>query len=102
VKTLLKTLLTVVALSVLVAVLSGSAQAHDPYYDPYDPYVADVPSYDPYYRLHLIHYQLYPKSYPTVVYPYYVRRAPVVVVTPPLVAVPAREFRTRPLKARVR
>jgi hypothetical protein len=105
-----KILLLAVALLALAAILSGTAQAYDPYYDPnyYDPYNPNVgvdyaAPYDPYYELHLIHYQLYLRSYPYP-YPYYVVPLPVFPVrTPPVVVAPSRTVRTvQPVRARGR
>jgi hypothetical protein len=101
-----KRVLLAVAVAGLLAVFSGRAQASEPYY--YDPYtleapVPPAPYYDPYYQLHVIHYQLYLRSYPTVVYPYYVRRVPVVVAAPPVVVLPAGVLKAAtPVRSRVR
>jgi len=101
-----KRLLLSIAVAGLVTAFSGTAQASDGYY--YDPYSIEAPVppalyYDPYYQLHLIHYQLYLRSYSTVVYPYYVRRVPVVVVAPPVVPVPAGALKAaNPARGRVR
>jgi hypothetical protein len=87
-----KKLLLAIAMLSLVTVFSGTARAYDPYYyESYDPYSVEVQSYDPYYELHQIHYQLYLRSYPTVIYPYYyvVRPAPFFVGAPAVFTAPA-------------
>jgi hypothetical protein len=101
-----KTLLLAIVLLALAAILSGTARAYDPYYDPnyYDPAGSDyAASYDPYYELHLIHYQLYLRSYPYP-YPYYVVPVPVFSIrTPPVVVGPSRATRPlQPVRARGR
>jgi hypothetical protein len=79
-----------IAILTVLMIYSGTARAYDPYaYASYDAYPVEAPSYDPYYELHQIHYQLYLRSYPTVVYPYYViRPVPVFVGAPPVVVAP--------------
>ncbi|MBI4490344.1 MAG: hypothetical protein HY694_14775 [Deltaproteobacteria bacterium] len=42
------------------------AQAYDGYY--YEPYLHHIQPLDPYYELHLIHYQLYRQPYPPSFY----------------------------------
>jgi hypothetical protein len=85
-----KKLLLAIAMLSLVTVFSGTARAYDSYYyESYDPYAVEVQPYDPYYELHQIHYQLYLRSYPTVVYPYYVRPVRVFVGAPTFVTAPA-------------
>jgi hypothetical protein len=99
-----KKLLLAIAMLSLVTVFSGTARAYYPYYyESYDPYIVEVQSYDPYYELHQIHYQLYLRSYPTVVYPYYVRPVRVFVGAPVVVTTPAlREVRGPQPARRVR
>ena len=62
----MKIILLALLAASLLFIHAKAAQAYDPY--PY--YAAGVPypppSYDPYYELHLIHYQLYRNPY----YPY--------------------------------
>jgi hypothetical protein len=85
-----KKFLLAIAMLSLVTVFSGTARAYDAYYyDSYEPYIVEAQSYDPYYELHQIHYQLYLRSYSTVVYPYYVRPVRVFVGAPPVVIAPA-------------
>jgi len=98
----MKALLPAVGLSMLAAVLFFStAQAHDPYYDNYDPYIEAVPnpaSYDPYYQLHVIHYQLYRRNY--IIYPYYVRPVRVFVGSPVILSPSKNVKSAEPLKRR--
>jgi hypothetical protein len=75
----------------LMTLVAGAAHAQfygyaDGYggYPPVDPNAA----YDPYYELHVIHYQLYLGQY-GYSYPYVVPSAPV-IITPSAVAAPAR------------
>ncbi len=100
----MKKLLLAIATLSLVTVFSGTARAYYPYYyESYAPYSVEVQSYDPYYELHQIHYQLYLRSYPTVVYPYYVRPVRVFVGAPVVVTTPApREVRGPQPARRVR
>ena len=69
----------VLALSLLL-VSRSAVEAHDPY--TYDELAVEYPpSYDPYYELHVIHYQLYrPRYYPPVYVPYVASPAQVVIV----------------------
>jgi len=76
----------------------AAAQAYDPY-DPYGTYAIDpqyAQSYDPYYELHQIHYQLYLRSYGYYPYPYYTAAPRFVVVAPPLFGGPVA---AQPLRA---
>ena len=69
----------VLALSLLL-VSRSAVEAHDPYY-PEELGVEYPPAYDPYYELHMIHYQLYrPRYYPVYYRPYVVSPAPVFIV----------------------
>lgn len=67
------------ALSLLL-VSRTVVEAHDPYF--YEETAVEYPpAYDPYYELHVIHYQLYrPRYYPVHYRPYVVSPAPVVIV----------------------
>ena len=102
----MKNILLVIAALGLMAALTGTAHAQAygyPYgYDAYAPsdYYAQ---YDPYYELHVLHYQLYLGNYGYYYsYPYVVAPAPV-VVAPPLVAAPVRQpLRTAPTVVRRR
>ena len=69
----------VLALSLLPASRSA-VDAHDPY--SYDEFAVEYPPpYDPYYELHVIHYQLYRPPYYTVYYrPYVVKPVSVLIV----------------------
>ena len=69
----------VLALSLLL-VSQSAVGAHDPYtYDELG--VEYAPAYDPYYELHMIHYQLYrPRYYPVYYRPYAVKPVPVIIV----------------------
>jgi hypothetical protein len=58
-KTVFLALLTVSFL----ALHAGEAQAHDLRYDFYEPHLQYPQPYDPYYELHLIHYQLYRQQF---------------------------------------
>ena len=81
-----KALLTFWALFFLASP-TGLANADPFYYDPYRAaYYGDFAPSDPYHLLHLIHYQLYRRSY----YPFYPVSTVQVLVFPP----PAREIRT--------
>ena len=92
----MKSLLSAIAGALLAGVYSGAAQAHDPCYEANDPYYVAA-SYDPYFELHQIHYQLYLRPFGGYPYPFLVRSpARVVVVSQPIVvgspvvATPAR------------
>jgi len=87
-----KQLLFAIGFGIVLFCLSASARAQVPYgYDPYGAYVGVQPdyayAYDPYYQLHVIHYQLYLQQCPYYYPSYFVPAAPVVV--PPAVVVPA-------------
>jgi len=58
--------LALLALSFL-ALYSSAAQAHDLRYSFYGPHFQQLQPYDPYYELHVIHYQLYRQQF----YPHY-------------------------------
>src|SRR5262245_26056532 len=69
----MKSLMLAITLVALLALSSRDvgAQAYDPYWDAlqyqqylqYQEYLASLQSYDPYYELHALHYQLYLPSY---------------------------------------
>ncbi|HEY1266296.1 MAG TPA: hypothetical protein VGH16_03505 [Candidatus Binatia bacterium] len=90
----MKKALLAIGTAALLFVLSPAAHAQVPYYG-YDPYAAyaqpDYPqAYDPYYQLHVLHYQLYLQPYGYYYYtppPVFVPGAPVVVA--PSIAAPA-------------
>jgi hypothetical protein len=97
-----KIVMAIAAMGLMLA-LAGAVRAQVygyPYsygaYPPDDPYVA----YDPYYELHLIHYQLYLGSYGYYPYPYFVPFAPVIAVPPAVAA--RRPLRTTAPTARKR
>jgi hypothetical protein len=80
-----KKALLAIGTAALIFVLSPAAHAQVPYgYDPYGGYAQpDYPqAYDPYYQLHVLHYQLYLQQYGYYYYaapPVFVPGAPVVV-----------------------
>lgn len=90
----MKKLVFVMALiSLIAAATAARAQVYDPYANPYGYAPADAypQVYDPYYQLHVIHYQLYLGGYNYYPYPYFVPVAPV-VVAPPAVVAPLRQL----------
>ena len=75
---------TTILLCAVVGFGEAGAQEYYPgYYEPYwdgSQYQPDAQQYDPYYELHVLHYQLY-KAYPT--YPYCCALAPGIIVVAP-------------------
>ena len=100
----MKKILLAIGFTTALVISSAPARAQVPYgYDPYGAYVEVQPdypqAYDPYYQLHVIHYQLYLQPY-GYYYPYYAPR--VVVPGAPVIAAPGVVGRTAaPLRSTV-
>jgi len=88
-----KRILLAIGFTTALVILSAPARAQVPYgYDPYAAYVEVQPdypqAYDPYYQLHVIHYQLYLQPYGYYYYPGYYAAPRVGVPGAPIVAAP--------------
>ena len=89
----MKKILLAIGFTTALVILSAPARAQVPHgYDPYGAYVEVQPdypqAYDPYYQLHVIHYQLYLQPYGYYYYPGYYAAPRVGVPAAPVVAAP--------------